>query len=300
MKKNIVYVSDLNYINYTLVSINSAYINGNSDAYFYIIVSEFDFEIIVEKIENLKKIINFPIVNVIKINPEIFANSITSKSITAAAYYRLLIPVLFENEDRVLYIDGDTLILNDLKELFSLNYDPEPVNAVLDDNFGKDPHINKFQKYVNSGVLLFNNQKIHSQLYLNDIIKILHEKRDQIKYHDQCLLNIYLNGKVGILPGDYNCMMRLGNLKSDDWLNFDFSQIKIIHFLGAAKPWTYSANVASRAFWQAYSKMTNFGAEIIKIPKDINDYIEFRNIALIEGNLTKVIEIDTYIMNGKF
>ncbi|MDQ5984206.1 MAG: hypothetical protein RUMPE_01246 [Eubacteriales bacterium SKADARSKE-1] len=100
-----------------------------------------------------------------------FSNPFTSDNIPKAAYYRLLSPQLLNNKDKVLYLDNDLVINNDLSNLFNIdlksNYAAgvKDVEVACDNNYYKYTYPSKYgvrtsEGYINSGVLLMNLKKM--------------------------------------------------------------------------------------------------------------------------------------------
>ena len=77
-----------------------------------------------------------------------------------ATYYKIALPSLLPDVDRIIYIDGDSLNLKDLTEMYNIKFKKDMyISAVLDrvsmikeiEEFGI-----KINKYVNSGALLMD------------------------------------------------------------------------------------------------------------------------------------------------
>ena len=75
-----------------------------------------------------------------------------------AIYYKLLIPLLFPNIERMIHLDGDTMVFKDLWQLFNL---PFQNNYLLAQRSRQHIFIDKkIDNYViNAGVILFNIKK---------------------------------------------------------------------------------------------------------------------------------------------
>ena len=76
-------------------------------------------------------------------------------------HYKLLLPFLFPDYERMIYLDGDTLIRKDISEMY--NY-PFNDNYILGFPFYMtyvmDKHGIKAEHYINGGCLLFNIEQI--------------------------------------------------------------------------------------------------------------------------------------------
>ncbi len=127
-------------------------------------------------------------------------------------FYRLFAYRMFPDANKMLYLDSDTLVCGDLTQLFNTDLAGCAVGAVRDmavieqRNHKLDiEHVRMFlgkylknDLYVNSGVLLINMQELaqyESNLLAVDVA---------LKYPDQDLLNVGLDGKIYELPLKYN------------------------------------------------------------------------------------------------
>ena len=80
---------------------------------------------------------------------------------TRAIFYRMMIPEIFKNLDRILYIDCDTLVLSDLFDFFNTEFTADTDIAMVVDKFSWKSQIVKLKtkNYFNSGMILFDINK---------------------------------------------------------------------------------------------------------------------------------------------
>ena len=134
--------------------------------------------------------------------------------ITKAAFCRLFIPLLLKQYSKVLYLDCDTKIQNDLSDVFK--YSQHEIYGKLEDEV-YDPQayyiksgvkaLNSLDKYVNSGVLLFNNDiilKKHNNYirHLDYMFKL--QNVFNFFHKDQDLINICFDVAVFDKPYIYS------------------------------------------------------------------------------------------------
>ena len=151
------------------------------------------------------------ILNYIKI-PGIF-KSIKKWRSTETVYYKLLIPLLYPDIERMIFLDGDTLIYQDLSEMYNLDFNgtyllgyPFHTADSLDGLEGE-----KYKLYINGGVLLFNNFEIRkNNMDLKVLIYTL-ENHNKNHFLEQDTLNIIYKGKIGLLPLKYGIYL-FGNI----------------------------------------------------------------------------------------
>ena len=174
--------------------------------------------------------------------------------LTAAAYYRLFIPLVCQNYEKVLYLDSDLMIYSDVAVLFNTELGNNLLAGVRD--FG-DKHLSESivcfggqdmkrkdylkcelqikspKGYVNSGVLLFNVSELNRQNCLPSFISLAQKGCVQ---HDQDVLNSVCNGKILYLDNAWNAQWHVlfnkeaSSLKQDE-LEKIMEQAKILHFI---------------------------------------------------------------------
>jgi lipopolysaccharide biosynthesis glycosyltransferase len=122
--------------------------------------------------------------------------------LTQVAFYRLFLPILI-NIERILYLDGDTLTFKDLREMYNLDFNDTYIIGTLDYfSNGVDYLKLKSEKYINSGVLLINLEKLRNDKKYIELINFANKA--ELRNGDQTVLNFILYPKIGILPYKYN------------------------------------------------------------------------------------------------
>ena len=164
-KKNKIHISmaiDNNFIYPALVSMTSALENNNKKIniiiYHLIFSSDFN-DNNMEIFDSLKKKYD------VKINyyviPNLFGKYRSWMGGTNTIYYKTLLPLIFFDFERIIYLDADTLIFKDLLEMYNLPFND---NYILGYPFHDVNKIDDFVKdakyYINGGVLLFNIEEI--------------------------------------------------------------------------------------------------------------------------------------------
>ena len=116
---------------------------------------------------------------------------------TPYIFLRLFADEIKELPDKILYLDADLVIYNDIKELYDININ-EYDFAAAKDYFGKwfiD------YKYMNSGVLLMNLKRMRSSGVLAECRQMCKVKKMLLP--DQTALNVKCKSKL-YLPRKYN------------------------------------------------------------------------------------------------
>lgn len=170
--------------------------------------------------------------------------------ISVNAYYRFLIPdFLDENIDKCLYLDGDTMVLADLSDLFSEQIDGYCALVVEDE--GSINQINRLglpvsNNYFNSGVMLMNLKELRRFDFKNDCMNFYRNNKEIICLEDQDVLNCVLNGKCRFISLKYNANNRIftGNELENSYKPNDIADATqnpvILHFTDRIKPWNIS------------------------------------------------------------
>lgn len=130
------------------------------------------------------------------------------KDITNMCYFRLEIPLLLKDYEKVLYLDTDTEIKRNIDPLFKLNFD----NYEIIGQFNREPHLyecidvlNRYnintydisnhneENYICSGIMLFDINKINVKDYsyrLKEILDFEYNNFDIHLWKDEFLINI--------------------------------------------------------------------------------------------------------------
>lgn len=220
---------------------------------------------------------------IIEINDKIFEFA-NIKRYPISAYYRLLLADLLPDINRIIYLDGDTIVLTDLTELINLNMKNNTILGFVDNSFylTEDFGIKTFN-YITSGVLLINLENIRKEFITQHFLSFIKKYKKNLKQEDQTVINIVLNGKIGFLPPkygiwDYNnlTLLRLHNHYFNYSRNVkcykDYDLIKgfqypsIIHYV-LYKPYKYDNYKLNTKFvniWLYYAQKTNEYKNIIK------------------------------------
>ncbi len=183
---------------------------------------------------------------------------------TPAIYYRLMIPEMFPQYDKVLYMDCDTVLLADVAELYDIDIGENYIGAVADQAVAAVPEFVEYtksalgilaEKYFNSGVIVMNLKKFR-ELDFYGMFNAVLRSYDFTVAPDQDCLNLICKDKVCYYDGGWNKMPIAGR---------DDETPKLIHYNLAMKPWHYDGVLYEEYFWE-YAKQTEF-LEVIQMEK---------------------------------
>lgn len=139
---------------------------------------------------------------------------------TYMSLIRLALPQLLREEARVLYLDADTIIVDDIGSLFEADLGGCPVGAVREPSRSRP-----WNPYFNAGVLLMDLDAMRGNVCGDLIWTANHRKMD---FPDQDALNIVCHGAVHELPAIWN---------SCPW-TAQPPNARIIHFAADREYWT--------------------------------------------------------------
>jgi len=260
---NIVFNTDFNYKDYTKVAIKSAIENKNPDTIYVINILCVD--LTQKQRDEFNEFQSKNVyVNTIPLNLSSISNIgnyEVSNHVSRADLFKFLIPDIFKDLDKILYIDSDTLILGDLTKLYNTNVSRYYLAAVMhyvgEGEFRKVSADGTVKKYggrtYNCGVLLYNLKKwrdddIKTKLIeakSNDFIRDLVTQRafNEVMPYD----------KIKSLPQIYNFYSRTSNKKRQN----NEVEAVIVHFAGSLKPWSDPRMEFFGNEWWYYAKLVN-------------------------------------------
>lgn len=245
----IVYASNNDYVPYMAVSIQSILDNTspNTVPLFYVLIdndfSQENCEILEKQVRSHNSEIRF-----IRAD-EYFDSNLKSRieHISIQTFYRLAIPSILSCYNKVIYLDGDTVVNGDIGELFTTNVSDVYLSGVIAPAFVNKKHVSRLgidtKNYVNAGVLVINNRLLIKDKVQERFMKAIEKKYDCM---DQDILNVVCLGKIRNIDIKNNLMTKYfsnydkyteqWHITTDDFKN---AMIKpyIIHYADKIKPW---------------------------------------------------------------
>ena len=183
-------------------------------------------------------------------------------------YYRILIPELLRQYDKVLYLDSDTVLCADARDFFSLNIGDAVVGAVrnpLDEDMHR--YVTRqlrldSDEYFNSGMLLINTEAFLREGIKDKCFDILSNSR-RLACPDQDVLNLSCRGRCAYFGEEWN--FQSGNaIYTTRYKYSAFDRIKLIHYTTGNKPWNSEGIALSEFFWDC-ARSTPFYEDIILV-----------------------------------
>ena len=151
-------------------------------------------------LRNLEKIYFNCIINIINMKSD-FSEALEGK-LETSTYYRLKLPILCPKLNRIIHIDADTLILKDLMELYTLNFERKYILGRLDILVDELDYLGiHTDTYINCGILLIDLYSLRKYKYVEKFLEYIfyHNDYRYLNHHDQTLINYVCHDKIGIL-----------------------------------------------------------------------------------------------------
>lgn len=282
----IAYGFDNNYRYPTLVSITSIIENASESTFytFYLLIEKTGLLEETKKIfYNLENKYNNVKIVLLEMEESMFGKARIDRY-PMPTYYRLILAKLLPKVNRVIYLDGDTLILNDLTEMINIEMENNVMMGFVDNSWKKAEEFGvKTYKYVTAGVLLINLKKIRTENITKKFFDFMEHNTKKLTQEDQTIINIVLHGRIGLLPpkfgiwnfrdessaGNHNCYCdkSLGVKAYDEKVLFEaLKRPTIVHF-DYGKPWNERESYANLEFyqkWWEYTEKTDEYSNIVE------------------------------------
>ncbi len=252
-KINVCVACDDNYSKHAGVLIASILANANQEdnLSFYVLDGGIS-PVKKEEILSLKEIKNCEI-NFISVDNDNFSEYKKIKTlehISFVTFYRLKLPSIFPDLNKVIYFDCDMVANHSLKELFETDIASHCVAGCLDIGTKKTSFKNK-KNYVNAGMLVFDLEKMRELDIENKFLKYSQTATNGLKYADQDIINYTCRDLIYILDERWN-------VQSSNFTNRSSytNEPRIIHFIAKRKPWTYISFSYHRDYYFKYLQLT--------------------------------------------
>lgn len=207
MQINIAYCATSDQLEYASISAASALIKSNpKDNYIFYIISENFTPELQKHFLNLDRIKKSTYI-FFKVPPQTLSLLEECQAENIGMLYRICIPDIVKREEKILYLDTDTIVHSDLSFLYKYDITDYYLAAVEDKDepeMRKKVKLSKDQLYINSGMLLMNLKKFREEQLTSKILT--HVKKSKYK-NDQHSINAICKDKILYLPLKYNIMM---------------------------------------------------------------------------------------------
>jgi lipopolysaccharide biosynthesis glycosyltransferase len=185
-------------------------------------------------------------------------------------WFRIFLPELLPDVERVLYLDIDTLAIDSLEPLWRTDLTGHLLGAVT--NVFEPEHLWRVpalglagpEVYFNSGVLLLNLAEMRRAGSTQALLDYAREQATELVWPDQDALNVVLGPRRLALHPRWNCM---NSVLTFPWAVEVFGEEAVAearrhpgirHFEGPErnKPWHYLCDYGQRELYVAHRRQT--------------------------------------------
>lgn len=225
-----------------------------------------------------------------KVDPTLLNNEhISQQHLDVIAYAKFFVPELV-TADTVIYIDSDTIITGNLDSLFELTFSDDELVAAAREI--------ENQSVCNHGVIVYNNKRLRKIKGLTSHLLELGQN-DNLYNGDQSVFNKYFDGKIKVLPDQYNYEAGMDSwayMQSRTDMQEKLEAVDdpiIIHYANNDKPWNNFSSGRMREIWWKYyatdwtsiveqTNRMNVSLRQIKVPEIKKHLFTFTNDQSLE------------------
>ena len=215
-----------------------------------------------------------------------FKEADTNQKIPTPAYYRLELHNLLPDVNRIIWMDGDTAVFEDLTELITLDMKGNYIMGFLDslpdaiERFGiKDATV------LCSGVLLMDLDALRKNNMTEKFNKFITENLGKINQHDQTIINVVCQNNIAPLPPKYGIWCfeaeiyaKKHNDRQRPWLRYNQDEFinayyhpAILHYVWPKPFWRRQKPVFNKEWWDYAQKSGYYDDIYDKSPKWISN-----------------------------
>lgn len=313
MKINVAYSADNNYFRQLSVAIFSMLENNQEIEYIDIYV--IDNGILNENKNSLQKLIKkYKNRNIIFLDFDKLCDNLkTDGNFPISSFARLFLWKI-KGIDKIIYMDCDSLVIGELKDLWNIDINDYYVAGVLDNvhSFYKTSiGLEVNDNYINAGFLLINIERWRKDNLGKKCIDVINTYKGTVPHNDQGVINKICHSKLLLLPPKYNLQCPMFNftvdqIKKMEKLDFYYDQKEIeeakakpifIHYTTDFfnRPWNQKSTHPLKEIYLNYLQKTPFvekNLENKELPKNTKImYFLYKllpfDIYLIINNLVK-------------
>ena len=147
-------------------------------------------------------------IELIPVDDDIFKGYPTTHQFRLSTYYRFLFAdILPKDVHKLIYLDCDTLVLDNLRELWDIDVTNYSIAAV-EDQQGDNVHIfnrlHELKKYYNAGVLILNLDSWRKNSSMRQLMQLMDNNASRFDFLDQDAINVLFRESTLELPYCYN------------------------------------------------------------------------------------------------
>ena len=292
---------DNNYLPYLLVTLNSIKQNSSSLNNYDIVVfssniSNKDKETVSNFISANNISVRFVDIDLSSIKNYLMNNKDIPSYISESTFIRFFIPYVLCNYNKMIYLDTDVIVQNNLHELYFTNLQNNTIGAVKD-SIGFILQDNKLisnytaivgnKIYFNAGIMLIDIVKYNRHNCKQKLLELVFNNNFILA--DQDALNKLFTNNNDVHYLDYSWNYPLVQIGK----NYNKEPINIIHYISAIKPWDSPNRLYSFIWWQ-YAKNIPYYRAIKK--RMINYQLNKKNTKNIIKKMYIILKYNYYLL----
>jgi lipopolysaccharide biosynthesis glycosyltransferase len=203
-----------------------------------------------------------------------------------ANYYRMLLPELLPSLPRVLYLDADIAIADDLAPLWRTDLQGKELGAIVNVLHPNNPQDHVYnlglaspRDYLNSGVLLMDLDRMRVTRLTQRLLDYAGAHPQLMLYADQDAFNGVLKGEWLRLNPRWNVQTTMLEVAPAEQpldpveLRDALAKPAVVHYMGWWKPWRLFSNHPLRGIYRKYYRQ--LPRPVHRVPKDFAAVLEY-------------------------
>lgn len=199
-------------------------------------------------------------------------NYLRADFFTMSIFYRLFIPDLFPQYDKGIYIDADTVVNDDIANLYNIDLEGNYFGACADLSIRFMPIMQEYikecqgifppEKYINSGVLLLDMKAFRDKKFTDRFYYLINKYNVPTIEPDQSYLNEICEDKIKHLDPGWDAMP-----------NENMDPIKnphLVHYNLFFKPWHFGDVQYAQYFWDSAKETMYYD----QLKEELNNFTE--------------------------
>ncbi len=181
-------------------------------------------------------------------------------------FLKFYIPYLIKNYDKVLYLDADAIVNNDIYNMYHIDLKDNYIGVVPDITLVlQDELYPDLENYFNAGMILFNAKKIREEYTIEKFIEYYQNNIDICCCPEQDTFNYLFGRKILHLHPKYQYIVLYDYYLKHNFMKFyqiknkkeiSANNLTIIHYV-TLTPWRYW-NTPYVKIWDKYYKLSPF------------------------------------------
>lgn len=222
-------------------------------------------------------------------NPEVYLDNfdlfVSAKNFSRECYYRLVSPYALSSYRKIIFTDLDMLVQDNILDLDKVDMGDYPIAACQEpvwpwlfihkitirgqyyvpDYTQKVLKIDDPTEYYNTGLIVIDVNNFNKGEYFNKIFDFIAENK--LIFQEQDAINSIFRGLIYKLPPEWNYELsdtvRFNEYNHEYLIDYknNVENAKILHYLGAQKPWN-NMNVWYADRWWEYAKNSPYFGSI--------------------------------------